>query len=72
MWRQGVRVLKLGRWARKKPDQQLTADVHDPGYEQMHWARLPPGKARQDAIAEHYRRIERTLQGCSSTATKDA
>lgn len=49
--------VRLGRWARKTAALQLKADVHDPGYDQMHWS-VSPGKARQAAIDQHYKRLD--------------
>ena len=52
----------LGRWARKTVAQQLNADVHDPGYDQMHWSVFPPGQARQEAIRKHYEALDKKLK----------
>ena len=55
-------ALLLGRWARKGVRDQLKADVHDPGYDQMHWSVFPPGQARQEAIRKHYETIDKRVK----------
>ena len=57
--KQGEPTMLLGRWARKTVAEQLRADVHDPGYDQMHWSVFPPGPERQKAIKRHYENLER-------------
>jgi hypothetical protein len=51
--------LLLGRWALKTPRRSAVCDVHDPGYDQMFWSKLPHGPSRQEAIREHLKRISK-------------